>query len=168
MPVQAFRKLKPPIQSALPRPGLTPLELAHDLVERIEQGTKYARIRKRRFRTRSVILRVLALLLSATSTIILGLQNLNPWTGTAFALVAVVTVVNVLEPFFAWRSLWVLMEEGQYKFYRLRDELTYYIASTPPEELDQAVLRERFDQYQAIWDLVGNSWLKYRQADKAN
>ncbi|MGK4592749.1 DUF4231 domain-containing protein [Amycolatopsis sp. w19] len=166
--MQAFRKLKPPIQSAQPRPGLTPLELAHDLVERIEQGTKYARIRKRRFRTRSVILRVLALLLSATSTIILGLQNLNPWTGTAFALVAVVTVVNVLEPFFAWRSLWVLMEEGQYKFYRLRDELTYYIASTPPEELDQAVLRERFDQYQAIWDLVGNSWLKYRQADKAN
>ncbi|MFI7115732.1 DUF4231 domain-containing protein [Amycolatopsis sp. NPDC049868] len=166
--MQAFRKLKPPIQSTLPQPGLTPLELAHDLVERIEQGTKYARIRKRRFRTRSVILRVLALLLSASSTIILGLQNLNPWTGTAFALVAVVTVVNVLEPFFAWRSLWVLMEEGQYKFYRLRDELTYYIASTPPEELDQAVLRETFDQYQAIWDLVGNSWLKYRQADKAN
>ncbi|MFD5090582.1 SLATT domain-containing protein [Amycolatopsis thailandensis] len=166
--MQAFRKLKPPIQSALPRPGLTPLELAHDLVERIEQGTKYARIRKRRFRARSVILRILALMLSATSTVILGLQNLNPWTGTAFALVAVVTVVNVLEPFFAWRSLWVLMEEGQYKFYRLRDELTYYIASTPPEELDQAVLRERFDQYQAIWDLVGNSWLKYRQADKAN
>ncbi|MEV7550087.1 DUF4231 domain-containing protein [Amycolatopsis sp. NPDC089917] len=166
--MQAFRRLKPPIQSALPRPGLTPLELAHDLVERIEQGTKYARVRKRRFRTRSVILRILALLLSATSTVILGLQNLNPWTGTAFALVAVVTVVNVFEPFFAWRSLWVLMEEGQYKFYRLRDELTYYIASTPPEELDPAVLRERFDQYQAIWDLVGNSWLKYRQADKAN
>ncbi|WP_328701325.1 DUF4231 domain-containing protein [Amycolatopsis pittospori] len=166
--MQAFRKLKPPIQSALPKPGLTPLELAHDLVERIEQGTKYARVRKRRFRTRSVVLRILALLLSATSTIILGLQNLNPWTGTAFALVAVVTVVNVLEPFFAWRSLWVLMEEGQYKFYRLRDELTYYIASTPPDELDQAVLRERFDEYQAIWDLVGNNWLKYRQADKAN
>ncbi|MFK0245685.1 DUF4231 domain-containing protein [Amycolatopsis azurea] len=137
-------------------------------MERIEQGTRYARIRKRRFRTRSVILRILALVLSATSTVILGLQNLNPWTGTAFALVAIVTVVNVLEPFFAWRSLWVLMEEGQYKFYRLRDELTYYVASTPPEELDQAVLRERFDQYQAIWDLVGNSWLKYRQADKAN
>ncbi|WP_410655251.1 DUF4231 domain-containing protein [Amycolatopsis sp. lyj-112] len=166
--MQAFRKLKPPIQSALPKPGLSPLELANDLVARIEQGTKYARIRKRRFRTRSVVLRILALVLSATSTIILGLQNLNPWTGTAFALVAVVTVVNVLEPFFAWRSLWVLMEEGQYKFYRLRDELTYYIASTPAEELDQAVLREKFDEYQAIWDLVGNSWLKYRQAEKAN
>ncbi|WP_410600457.1 DUF4231 domain-containing protein [Amycolatopsis sp. lyj-90] len=166
--MQAFRKLKPPVQSALPKPGSTPLELAHDLVDRIEQGTKYARIRKRRFRTRSVVLRVLALLLSAASTIILGLQNLNPWTGTAFALVAVVTVVNVLEPFFAWRSLWVLMEEGQYKFYRLRDDLTYYIASTPPDELDRTVLREKFDEYQAIWDLVGNSWLKYRQADKAN
>ncbi len=46
------------------------------------------------------------------------------------------------------------MEEGQYKFYRLRDELTHYIASTPPEKLDPAVLRGKFD--------------KYRQADSAN
>jgi hypothetical protein len=33
------------------------------------------------------------------STIILGLQKLNLWTGVAFSLVAVVTVVNTLEPF---------------------------------------------------------------------
>ena len=81
-----------------------------------------------------------------TSTIILGLQKLNVWTGIAFSLVAVVTAVNTLEPFFAWRSRWVLMEEAQYQFYRLRDELTYYIAANEPDQLDESRLRDMFDE----------------------
>ena len=83
------------------------------------------------------------------STIILGLQTLNAWTGAAFAFVAVVTTVNALEPFFAWRDRWVLMEETQYRFYRLRDELTYYIAATKPDHLDWSKLREVFDEHQS-------------------
>ena len=43
----------PPIQSAMPKPGLTPLELAQDLVARIERGNAYARSRKSRFRSSS-------------------------------------------------------------------------------------------------------------------
>jgi hypothetical protein len=97
------------------------------------------------------------------STIILGLQALNAWTGVAFALVAVVTTVNTIEPFFAWRDRWVLMEETQYKFYRLRDEITYDIASTNPDHLDQRKLREVFDDYQKIWDQLGSRWLEYRR-----
>lgn len=81
-----------------------------------------------------------------TSRIILGLQKLNVWTGIAFSLVAVVTAVNTLEPFFAWRSRWVLMEEAQYQFYRLRDELTYYIAANEPDQLDESRLRDMFDE----------------------
>ncbi|WP_370944642.1 SLATT domain-containing protein [Amycolatopsis sp. cg5] len=159
---------KQPIQSDLPKPGLTPAELAQDILSRIEKGNEYARDRKGRFRRRSVLVKLLTLALSATSTIILGLQNLDGWTGTAFALVAVVTVVSALEPFFAWRSLWVLMEEVQYRFYRLRDDLSFYVATTPADELDIAVLRAKFDEYQAIWDKVGTRWIQYRQADGAS
>ena len=133
-----MKKPKPPIQSAIPKPGLTPLELAQDLVARIEQGNAYARSRKNRFRSSSSVVRMTSLILTATSTIILGLQQLNVWTGIAFSLVAVVTSVNTLEPYFAWRSRWVLMEEAQYKFYRLRDDLTYYIAASPPDQLNES------------------------------
>ncbi len=57
------------------------------------------------------------------SAIILGLQKLNLWTGVAFSPVAIVTVVNTLEPFFfARRYQWILREDTQYRFYRLRDE----------------------------------------------
>ena len=114
------------------KPGLTTSELAQDLLARIERGNAYARSRKNRFRSSSSAVRIVSLALTVASTIILGLQDLNAWTGTAFSLVAIVTAVNTLEPFFAWRSRWVLMEEAQYKFYRLRDELTYYIAASQP------------------------------------
>ena len=152
-----------PIQSDVPAPGLTPSELAIDILSRIERGNTYARSRKRRFRPHSSTVRVVSLTLSVTSTIILGLQTLNAWTGVAFALIAVVTTVNALEPFFAWRDRWVLMEETQYRFYRLRDELTYYIAATKPDHLDGVKLREVFDEYQRIWDQLGSRWKEYRR-----
>lgn len=157
----------PPIQSAMPQPGLTPFELAQDLVARIEQGNAYARARKNRFRSSSSVVRMVSLILTVTSTIILGLQKLNVWTGIAFALVAVVTAVNTLEPFFAWRSRWVLMEEAQYKFYRLRDELTYYIAANQPDQLDESKLRAMFDEYQGIWHQLSNRWLEFRRTPGA-
>src|SRR5262249_47494394 len=122
----------PPIQSATPQPGLTPIELAHDLLSRIEVANSYARSRKQRFRATSAAVKVMSLVLGLAATIILGLQSLNVWTSIGFSLVAAVTVVNALEPFFAWRPLWVLMEETQHRFYRLRDDLTYYIAECQP------------------------------------
>lgn len=109
----------------------------------------------------------MSLALTVTSTIILGLQELNVWTGIAFSLVAIVTAVNTLEPFFAWRSRWVLMEEAQYKFYKLRDELTYYIAAMQPDQLDESKLRSMFDEYQQIWDQLSSRWMEYRRTPAA-
>jgi hypothetical protein len=151
----------------MPKPGLTPLELAQDLVARIEQGNAYARSRKNRFRSSSSVVRMTSLILTVTSTIILGLQQLNVWTGIAFSLVAIVTSVNTLEPFFAWRSRWVLMEEAQYKFYRLRDELTYYIAASQPDQLDESRIQKLFDEYQQIWNQLSNRWMEYRRTPGA-
>jgi hypothetical protein len=155
--------LPEPIQSAVPRPGLSPLELAQDLVSRIERGNQYARLRKRSFRRNSTAVWVSSFTLSATSTIILGLQEQTFWTGLGFVLVALVTVVNGIEPFFAWRSRWVLMEAAQYRFYRLRDDVSYYLAATPSEQLDQTTIQEFFQQYQSVWDELGSRWLEYRQ-----
>lgn len=159
-----MRNERPPIQSAVPAPGLSPLELAQDLLSRIERGNTYARTRKRRFRRSSAAVRLATLALLVASTVILGLQDLDFWAGLGFSLVAVVTVVNTLEPFFAWRSRWVLMEEAQYQFYRLRDELTYYIAATEPSDLKPAKIKELFGEYQLIWDQLSKRWLEFRQS----
>jgi hypothetical protein len=153
-----------PIQSDVPLPGLTPLELAQDLLSRIDRGNEYARSRKKRFRSRSATVRLISLLLTVASTIILGLQELNVWTGTAFAFIAIVTTVSSLESFFAWRSRWVLMEETQSRFYSLRDDLTYYIASNKPDQLEESRIRQFFDSYQQTWDQLSNRWMEYRRA----
>ncbi len=143
--------------------GLTPLELAQDLLVRVDEATKYGRSRKNRFRLRSTLLKVSLLAMSGTATIILGWQDLDFWTGLAFSLVALTTVMGVLEPFFAWRSLWVLMEESQYRFYRLRDDLSHYVAAHDPDQLDRARIDEMFGQYQAIWAQLSDRWLEYRR-----
>ncbi|WP_067521076.1 SLATT domain-containing protein [Alloactinosynnema sp. L-07] len=143
--------------------GLTPLELAGHVRSKIESAQRYAHGRKHRFRWKSVTVRLTTLVLSAASTIILGLQNLDPWTGTAFSLIAVVTVVAALEPFFAWRSLWVLMEEASYRFHRLLDELEYYVAANEPDTLDIQRVREMHDEYQRIWEKLSSNWLKNRE-----
>jgi hypothetical protein len=157
------RRMREPIQSELPDPGLSPLDLARDVLARIERGNEYARRRKRVFRKSSTMVKSLGLGMSAASTVILGLQNLNFWTGIGFALVALLTVVNTLEPFFAWRSRWVLMEETQSRFYTLRDSLSFYLASTPAEQLDRARITEAFDEYQRIWGALGERWLEFRR-----
>ncbi|MEU5931070.1 MULTISPECIES: SLATT domain-containing protein [Micromonospora] len=131
---------------------------------RIERGNHYARTRKRAFMGRASSVRLASLALSVASTIILGLQDLDFWAGLGFALVAVATVVNTVEPFFAWRSRWVLMEETQYNFYRLRDELSYYVASNRPEDLEVAKIREMFDEYQRIWGELSTRWREYRRS----
>ncbi|MEU4651716.1 SLATT domain-containing protein [Nocardia fluminea] len=147
--------------------GLTPLELASYVRAQIDDGHAYARCRKHQFRRRAVSLRVMVVALSAASTIILGLQNLDPWTGTAFALIAVVTAVSALEPFFAWRPLWVAMEKASYRFNRLRDALAFYVAGTAADQLDPQHIRQTFDEYQRIWEDLGTSWVRFReQADQ--
>lgn len=150
-------------RSDLPRPGMTPLELTRHLLARIDEAHAYARARRSRFRRSSSALRLGSLALSAASTIILGLQDLDFWTGLGFAFVTVATVVNTLEPYFAWRSRWVLMEETQYRFNRLRDEVHYYLAETPADDLDSTRIRELFDQYQEIWDQLSMRWLESRK-----
>ncbi|WP_228718573.1 DUF4231 domain-containing protein [Kitasatospora acidiphila] len=144
------------------------METAGHLLEKIQQGSTYARSKKKRFRLASSALKVLTLSLSAASTIILGLQSLNFWAGLAFALVAVVTLLGAVESFFNWRSRWVLMEETQYRFRRLADDLEYLIASTPTANLTHDQLQPIFDEYQSVWAHLGERWLQERRTLSAS
>ncbi|NUT48420.1 MAG: SLATT domain-containing protein [Saccharothrix sp.] len=145
------------------RTGLTPHELALDLLARIDRAREYGRARSARFARRATALKVALLAMSATATIILGWQDLDFWTGLAFSLVALTTVFAVLEPYFAWRPLWVLMEESVSRFHRLRDDVSHYLAATPADQVDAAKVSEMFALYQDIWDGQSARWLEFRR-----
>ncbi|MFI9307292.1 SLATT domain-containing protein [Streptomyces triculaminicus] len=143
--------------------GLSPREAAALLLDKIRQGNGYARGKKKRFGRSASAIKVATLVLSAASTVILGLQNLNAWAGLALACVALVTLLGAVEPFFNWRSRFVLMEEAQYRFQRLADDLEYLVASTAADELTFDQLGEVFGRYQAIWDDLSRTWLDHRR-----
>lgn len=140
-----------------------PRDVAAHLLEKIRQGNDYARGKKKRFGRSASLTKVATLVLSAASTVILGLQNLNAWAGLALACVALVTLLGAVEPFFNWRSRWVLMEEAQHRFQRLADDLEYLMASTPADALTTDQLGEIFGRYQAIWDDLSRTWLEHRR-----
>jgi hypothetical protein len=143
--------------------GLSPHELALDLLDRIDRAREYARTRAARFSRRATALKVGLLTASATATIILGWQDLDFWTGLAFSLMAVTTVFAVLEPYFAWRPLWVLMEESTSRFHRLHDDVSHYLAATPADRVDPAEVSELFARYREIWDGQSTRWGEFRR-----
>ncbi|MFF3763037.1 SLATT domain-containing protein [Streptomyces sp. NPDC001922] len=146
-----------------PDAGPSPRDVAALLLDKIREGTDYTRGKKKRFGLSASVTKVATLVLSAASTVILGLQNLNAWAGLALACVALVTLLGAVEPFFNWRSRWVLMEEAQYRFQRLADDLEYLVATTAADELTFHQLGEIFGRYQTIWDDLSRTWLEHRR-----
>jgi hypothetical protein len=143
--------------------GLSPYETALQLRTWTLSANGYSRDRKARFRLFSTGTKVLSLVLSGAATIILGLQNLTFWAGLGFSLVALTTTINAIEPFFNWRSRWVLAEEAQHRFYRLQEDLEYLVATRRPDELMAEDLEKLYVRYQEIWDHFAGEWLEHRR-----
>jgi hypothetical protein len=122
----------------------------------------WADSRKRRNRRRASMLRIVALGLTAASTVVLGIEAIPNRQWWALPMVALVTVLGGLEAFLSWRSLWVLMEETQYRLNRLRDRMDFHLVSTPSGDLTLDQLTEFFDEHQAIWADTSRQWLGFR------
>ena len=127
----------------------------------------WADSRKARFRLRASCARVAALVLTGASTVVLGIPAIPGRAAIALPLVALVTLIGALEPFFNWRSRWVLMEETQYRLHRIRDEMDYYLVTTQGADLGREQLRRFFADQQDVWHDVSRRWIDFRKLDQA-
>jgi|ERR1700733_4127363 len=123
--------------------------------------------RKARFRKRASYVKVATLSLTAASTVVLGIQAIPSRAAVALPMVALVTVIGGLETFFNWRSRWVLMEEAQYRLNEIRDEMDYYLVTTPAAELKKERLHEFFMQQQDVWGDVSRRWVEFRKLERS-
>lgn len=144
--------------------GLTPAQQAQLLLRWLDDAIAYSRRKRTGFRSASSVLKIATLALSAASTIILGIQNLDFWTGIGFALVALATVVSAVEPFFNWRSRWVLMEEQLHRFYRLQEDLAMEMARTRADDVPSDLVARYYTEYCAIWESSSRRWLEFRKS----
>ncbi|MGK5741529.1 DUF4231 domain-containing protein [Micromonospora sp. URMC 103] len=143
--------------------NLQPTELASRLVTQIRDGIEYTRSRTRTFSRNASLIRLTTLALSASSAVILGLQDLNVWASVAFSMVALTTLAGAVESFFNWRSRWVLMEEMKGRLHRLEDDLRYHLAKAGPDELRSDDLDEYFARLQEIWADSSRQWTEARR-----
>ena len=81
-------------------------------------------------------------------------------------MVALVTLIGGLEPYYNWRSRWVLMEETRYRLNRIRDTMDYYLVTTPDADISQDRLGEFFKAEQEIWSDVSRRWIEFRKVDR--
>jgi hypothetical protein len=134
--------------------------------ELVSADMDWADSRKIRFRARASRVRVAVLVLTALSTIVLGIPAIPARASIALPMVALVTVLGGLETFFNWRSRWVLMEEAQYRLNRIRDEIDYYIVVTQSADVTKEKLDEFFREQQAVWNDVRLRWFEFRKIDR--
>lgn len=125
----------------------------------------WADSRKARFRARASCAKVVALALTGASTVVLGISAIPDRAAIALPMVALVALIGTLEPFFNWRSRWVLMEEAQYQLNRIRDEMDYYLVTTSSADLKLPQLRKFFADQQDVWHDVSRQWVEFRKLD---
>lgn len=145
-------------------PGLSNLELATKIRAALYQAKGYARWRRRSWRRMASVTHIIVLGLSAAATVILGLADLNGLAQWGFVFSALVTTVSAVEPFFNWRSRWVLAEEALAKWHRLEEDLATYVAATPSQDLQQDRLLAYYSGYCDVWEDFSNRWIEQRRA----
>lgn len=141
-------------------------EKAEWLKKQVKYGIDWTHSRKNKFKRRSTYLKVITVLISGIITVLLGLKLQgveDMFKNIAFVLGAVVTVLNAIEPFFNFRSLWIEHEDALYKFYRLDDEIQFHLAGVDSQNLSQERLEAFNEQYQNIWKNLSQHWIELRR-----
>ncbi|MDT4971296.1 MAG: hypothetical protein QOG22_1439 [Pseudonocardiales bacterium] len=70
--------------------------------------------------------------------------------------------LGTFEAFINWRPRWVLMEETQYRLNLLRDNMDYYLVTTPADGLSKQQLDLFYAEQQLIWADAGRRWVQFR------
>ena len=137
------------------------------LVEKIDRSLDQVRVSRRYNRRLASLLRILTVLLSTLGTILLGIQISGTETQfkqVAFVFGAIVTLLNALEPYFNFRSLWIEHESALAELYELKEEITYYLAGKEPGSLESGVISSFHERHQQIWRRLSKAWIEHRKS----
>jgi len=140
------------------------------LQAKVDDAIKKVRGNRRDNRRKASLIKLTATFCSATATILLGLKVPNlesQFKDIAFVLIALITLLSALEPFFNFRALWVEHEIALWKFRRLRDKIEFYLAGNKPEKMSVDEINSFHAEFQTIWDDLSQSWINYRKQEKS-
>jgi hypothetical protein len=122
--------------------------------------------RRKRDKRKSYFFRMAAVMLSATITVLLGLQVATEWqdrlANLALVLSALVTVLTAADAFFQHRSLWIARARTTNRLARLEARIRYYKAGLDGKAPDPAHVDGFFGDLERILLEDEQAWLNLR------
>jgi hypothetical protein len=108
------------------------IEKSEFLTQKIEQQISSFRRRKEHNQAKAVRTKVMATVLAASTTVLLGLRGINESgqlivQNLAFILSAAVTLVTGLDAYFNHRGLWIRYQGTLNDLYELKTDLEYLL-----------------------------------------
>jgi len=139
-------------------------ELLQTIEEKLQHGIENVRGSRNYYRRGSQIQTVSLAVLSATTTLLIGLNEIyKQSTLVAFSLATagLTTVVAAWSSWFAFRKLWVNNTVALTRLWELRDRIDYDKAQMgqPPQEK----LIEYQNRLQQIFNSLNDTWVQARQ-----
>ena len=98
----------------------------------------------------------------------LGFAELNGLAAAGFVCTALVTTIGAVEPYFNWRSRWIMAEEAMHEWYALEQKLIWYVGTTPQQNLDASQIMKIDLKRRSVWDQFGQQWIEQRRHSEVN
>ena len=137
------------------------------LEKEIDGRIKDFAYKRRRDKNKAFGIKILAVVLAATITVLLGLrvdENVaEVFQNIALVFGATITILNAIEAFYDHRSLWIRRTVTLAHLFALERDLSLYIAGTEQAEIDPKVLNRLADRYDRILADDLKAWLKLRE-----
>ena len=142
---------------------LPPDALAAYVQVRLRGARRYVQAQRNVWRVLATTTHLATLALSAAATIVLGFAQLTGLGALGFIFSALVTTISAIEPFYNWRSRWVISEEALAEWYRIEEDLTIYVASNPAESLNTGQIMAFDQRFVGVWENFNRKWLQSRK-----
>jgi hypothetical protein len=138
----------------------------------LQRSIERVQANRRSNQRRASFVKVATILLSGLATVLLGLQlqsNVETYLKqAAFIFGACVTMLNALEPFFNFRSLWVEHERALAALYQIQADLDFFLSGIPERDADISKLEDFHRRQQEVWSDLSNVWLRARSDKGGN
>lgn len=139
-------------------------ELLQTIEEKLQHGIENVRGSRDYYRRGSQIQTVSLAVLSATTTLLIGLNEIykqSTLVAVSLATAGLTTVVAAWSSWFAFRKLWVNNTVALTRLWELRDRIDYDKAQMgqPPQEK----LIEYQNRLQQIFNSLNDTWVQARQ-----
>lgn len=119
-------------------------------------------------RRNASVVKFATLLFSTIATVLLGIHFVGyevSFKNVAFVFSALVTLLNALEPFYNFRSLWVEHELAIARLYRLKNDIDFYLIGKDDNEIEIDALQLFLNRYEDVWNSLNDNYIKFRRSE---